>query len=86
MYDPAEANKTYINLLKDKGVVASVKSTTLVIVIYFYNKLITLQDTSTLNIVLVYLFFCIYFSFKPKLIRFLRGHLRGDEFRNKSDE
>lgn len=74
MYDPAEANKSYINLLKDKGVEAGIKSAVFVIAFYFYNKLVTMQDTSTLNIILIYLFFCIYFSFKPKLIRFLRGH------------
>ena len=85
MYDPAEANKTYVNLLREKGVTAGIKSAVFVVAFYFYTKLVTMQDTSTLNIILIYLFFCIYFSFKPKVIRFLRGHLRGDEFRDKSD-
>jgi len=85
MYDPNEANKTYINLLKEKGMVSGIKSALLVITIYFFNKLVAQQDTSLLNIVFVYFFFCIYFSFKSKFVRFLRGHLRGKEFRNKSD-
>ncbi|BCA93650.1 hypothetical protein TUM19329_00110 [Legionella antarctica] len=85
MYNPNEANKTYINLLKEKGMVSGLKSTLLVITIYFFNKLVAQQDTSLLNIVFVYFFFCIYFSFKSKFVRFLRGHLRGKEFRNKSD-
>ena len=85
MYDPDEANKTYINLLKEKGMVSGLKSALLVIAIYFFNKLVAQQDTSLLNIVFVYFFFCIYFSFRSKFVRFLRGHLRGKEFRNKSD-
>ena len=85
MYDPNEANKTYINLLKEKGMVSGLKSALLVITIYFFNKLVAQQDTSLLNIVFVYFFFCIYFSFRSKFVRFLRGHLRGKEFRNKSD-
>ena len=86
MYDPSEANKTYINLLKEKGVVSSIKSALLVMTIYFFNKLVAQEDTSALNIIFVYFFFCIYFSFKSKFIRFLRGHLRGKEFRNRPDE
>lgn len=86
MYDPSEANKTYINLLKEKGVVSSIKSALLVMTIYFFIKLISQEDTSALNIIFVYFFFCIYFSFKSKFIRFLRGHLRGKEFRNRPDE
>jgi hypothetical protein len=86
MYDPAEANKTYSNLLKENGIVASIKSALIVMSIYFLNQFIAHQETSTLNIVFVYFFFCIYFSLKPKFVRFLRGHLRGEEFRNKSDE
>ena len=86
MYDPDEANKTYINLLKEKGMIASIKSALLVMTIYFFNKLISQQETSGLSIVFVYFFFCIYFSFKSKFVRFLRGHLRGEEFRNKSRE
>ena len=86
MYDPAEGNKKYINLLKEKGVSSGIKSAALVIAIYFYNQLIAHQDTPRLNITLIYLFFCIYFTFKPKLIRFLRGHLRGDDFRDKPDQ
>ncbi|BCA97247.1 hypothetical protein TUM19329_36080 (plasmid) [Legionella antarctica] len=85
MYNPNEANKTYINLLKEKGMVAGIKSALLVITIYFFNKLVAQQDTSLLNITFVYFFFCIYFSFRSKFVRFLRGHLRGKEFRNKSD-
>jgi len=85
MYDPDETNKTYINLLKEKGMVSGLKSALLVIAIYFFNKLVAQQDTSLLNIVFVYFFFCIYFSFRSKFVRFLRGHLRGKEFRNKSD-
>jgi hypothetical protein len=85
MYDPIEANETYINLLKEKGMVACMKSALLVITINFFNKLVAQQDTSLLNIAFVYFFFCIYFSFKSKIVRFFRGHLRGEEFRNKSD-
>jgi len=58
MYDPNEANKTYINLLKEKGMVSGIKSALLVITIYFFNKLVAQQDTSLLNIVFVYFFFC----------------------------
>lgn len=85
MYDPDEANKTYLNLLKEKGVISGIKSALLVITIYVFNKLVYQQETSLFNIAFIYFFFCIYFSFKSKLVRFLRGHLRSEEFRNKSD-
>lgn len=85
MYDPNEANKTYLNLLKENGVDSGVKSALLIIVIYIFNKFVYQQDTSLMNIAFIYFFFCIYLSFKPKLVCFLRGHLRGEEFRNKSD-
>jgi hypothetical protein len=85
MYNPNEANKPYIDLLKEKGLSASIKSALLVMTFYFVNKLVGQQDTFSLNILFVYFFFCIYFTFKSKLVRFLRGHLRGEEFRNKSE-
>lgn len=86
MYDPNEANKTYINLLKENGVAASIKSAIIVMATYFFNTLFAQQDTPTVSIVFFYFLFCIYFSFKSKFVRFLRGHLRGKEFRNKPDE
>ncbi|MGL6028242.1 MAG: hypothetical protein ACRC0M_00435 [Legionella sp.] len=85
MYDPNEANKTYLNLLKDKCVVSLLQSALLVIAIYIYNQVVNQQEASILNMALIYIFFFFYFSFKPKVIRFLRGHLGGEEFRNKSE-
>lgn len=86
MYDPNEANKTYINLLKEQGMMAGIRSSLLVTMVYFFNEFISKKNTSILNIVAIYFFFFIYFTFKSKFVRFLRGHLRGTEFRNKSDE
>lgn len=84
MYDPKEANKTYLNLLKDNGIIACIKSALLVTILYLFNRFVYQEDVSIPNSIGIYLFFCIYFSFKPKLIRLLRGYLRGEEYRNKS--
>ena len=75
MYDPNEANKSYMNLLKDNGTSAALKSALVVISTYVFNKFTNQPDMSTFNIVLVFFFFCIYYSFKPKFIRFLKDRL-----------
>jgi hypothetical protein len=85
VYDPNEANKSYMTLLKENGVSASFKSVLVVITTVIFNKLALQQETPISNIVLIYFLFCIYFSWRPKLVRFLRGHLRGNEYRNKAD-
>ena len=86
MYNPNEASKPYLTLLKDKGLSSSIKSALFVIAWYLYNQYQMQQDIPILSMISVYFFFCLYFTFKPKLIRFLRGHLRGEEFRNKADD
>lgn len=86
MYDPREANKTYLNLLKDNGIIACIKSALLVTLLYLFNTFVYQEDMGILNIIGIYLLFCIYFSFKPKLIRLLRGYLRGEQYKNKSDQ
>lgn len=85
MYEPKEANKTYMTLLKENGLSAGLKSLFLVLGFYFYNVLIVRLEPSVANVIGMYFFFCIYFSFKSKFVRFLRGYLRSEEFRNKAD-
>ena len=86
MYDPKEANKSYLTMLKEQGTTSAIKSAMIVIATYVFNKYINQQEMSALNIVMVYFFFCIYFSWKPILIRFLREHVRGKELRDKKDD
>lgn len=86
MYNPFDAKKSYLTLLKEKGLSSAIKSAMLVISWYLFSRITAQQDIPISEIISVYFFFCIYFSFKPKFIRFLRGHLRGEEFRNKSDD
>ena len=86
MYDPKEANKSYLDLLKDRGTTSAIKSALIVISTYVFNKYTNQQDMSPLNVAMVFFFFCIYFSWKPKFIQFLRGYLRGKEFRDKKDD
>lgn len=85
MYNPNDAKKSYITPLKENGMSAAFKSALVVFTTVIFNKIAMQQDTPNLHIILIYLFFCVYFSWRPKLIRFLRGHLRGDEYRNKFD-
>ena len=86
MYDPNEAKKSYLTLLQEQGTTSAIKSVLIVIATYSFNKYTNQQDMSALNIAATFFFFCIYFSWKPKFIRFLRGHLRGKEFRDKTDD
>jgi|TARA_R110000868_G_scaffold244669_4_gene501060 hypothetical protein len=86
LYDPAEAEKSYLVLLKEQGASSAIKSAVFVVIMYFFNKITYQQETPISTIIAVYFVFCIYFSWKPKLTRFLRGKLRGEEFRNKADD
>jgi hypothetical protein len=86
MYNPKEANKSYTELLKEKGISSSLKSAIFVLFICLINKYLGEKNVPVLELVIIYFFFCGYFTWKPKLIRFLRGKLRGEEFRNKSDQ
>lgn len=85
MYDPNEAKKSYVTLLKQNGGTAAIQSLFVVIAMYFFNKYMIQQPTPVFVLVVAYLFFCIYHTWKPKLIRFLRGHLRGAEYRDRAD-
>jgi hypothetical protein len=86
MYDPNEAKKSYLTLLKENGTSAALKSAVVVISSFVFNKVIGQPDMSALNIIIVFFFFCFYYAWKSKLIRFLRGTLRGKEFREKGDD
>ncbi|MBA2710106.1 MAG: hypothetical protein H0U57_05905 [Tatlockia sp.] len=85
MYDPREANKLYLTLLKEKGLTAAIQSTVYVVIMYFFNLYFNHIKIPSLPIVIVFLTGCCYYTWKPKLIRFLRGKLRGEEFRDKAD-
>lgn len=85
MYDPKEANKTYMSLLAQNGASAAVRSAIFVGAWYLYNHLVLQQDLSLIVLLPGYIIFCIFFTWKPKLIRFLRGVLRGSAYRDKSD-
>lgn len=85
MYDPNEANKSYLTLFKEQGTSAAFQSLLFVISMYLFNKYVAHETTSMPNMVITYILFCMYFCWKPKLIRLLRGSLRGKEFRDKAD-
>lgn len=85
MYDPNEAMKSYAILLKEKGVSAAVSSTFLVISMYIFDALTSKQGIPIVQTIGTFFVSCAYFTWKPKLTRFLRGVLRGNEFRNKRD-
>lgn len=84
MYDPNEARKSYLDLFRDNALKAAGKAIILVVVFYFYQKFLQ-QEITPFSITFVFCFFCIYFTWKPKVIRFVRGWLRGSEFRDKVD-
>lgn len=83
MYSPLEAKKTYATLLRERGVTASWQSAALMASWYFFNVLVHLPPPSSIFLFINYLLAAAYFTWKPKLIRFLRGHLRGKEWRDK---
>ena len=85
MYDPNEAMKSYATLLKEKGVSAAVSSTLLVISMYIFDALTSKQGIPIVQTIGTFFVSCAYFTWKPKITRFLRGILRGNEFRDKKD-
>lgn len=86
VYDPKEANKTYVNLLIEKGAISGMKGAIFVSAWFCYNQYGLNQNTPIPYLILGFFICSAYFTWKPKLIRFLRGILRGEEFRNKSDD
>lgn len=86
MYNPNEARKPYFTLLKEKGLSSSLKSGLFVTLLYLFCTYINQEEVSLSWLLVVYFYFCVYFTWKSKLIRFLRGILRGKEFRDKSDD
>jgi hypothetical protein len=85
MYNPEDAKKSYLFLLQENGLIAGIKSTVFIFSWVFINKFVMDLYTPPYLLFIVFMFFCVYFTWKPKLIRFLRGHLRGEEYRNKAD-
>jgi hypothetical protein len=71
-YNPEEAKKSYAELLKENGTTAAIQSLIFVITWYLFNRFIMGVDTSPYVLGGGYVFFCIYFVWKPKLIRYLR--------------
>lgn len=85
MYSPKEANKSFATLLKEKGLQSALQSAFFV---GFYTMMCHFFLNEKINtpiMIGVFFFFCAYFTWKPKLIRFLRGMLRGDKYRNTGD-
>lgn len=85
MYNPNEAKKSYLDLLKNRGIESLFKSLLLIIGWYAFNKYTGQSIESPLLLIFFYFMFLSYFTWKPKLIRFLRGCLRGQAYRNKKD-
>lgn len=85
MYNPDEAKKSYLDLLKDRGIESIFKSLLLTVGWYIFNKYTGQSIESPIFLISAYFIFLAYFTWKPKLIRFLRGNLRGEEYRNKKD-
>lgn len=85
MYNPNEAKKSYLILLKERGFKAALQSLILVVITYFFNKYLQNYNTPVQQILLLFFFFCAYLTWKPKLIRILRKHLRGKEYMDRSD-
>ena len=85
MYNPEEAKKSFPLLFKQNGTAAIFKSMALVIFWYATDSYI-FGVTPAITALAIVLFICaVYFTWKPKLIRFLRGHLRGREYRDRTD-
>jgi len=85
-YNPNEANKSYLDLLKDNGTSAAIKSALIIIATYLFDKLTQQPGMTALDITATFFLFCIYYSWKPKIIRFLRIHLMSAAYKNKSDD
>jgi len=63
-----------------------IKSFLLVIIWFVFDRYVAKPEVLVLaNYFIAFTFFSIYFIWKPKLIRFLRGSLRGEEYKNKKD-
>jgi hypothetical protein len=85
MYNPTDAKKTYLQLFNERGLTAALQSLCLLATWFVFNNLSNGDQLSIIYYVIGFFVFCIYFTWKPKLIRFLRGHLRGEEYRDKTD-
>lgn len=85
MYNPNEAKKSYLLLLSEKGASSGIKSALLIIMWYLNNRFVLHQDPPTLILTVDFFIFAAYFTWKYKLIRYLRGGLRGHEYRDKAD-
>ena len=85
MYNSADAKKSFAQLFQENGKSAAFKSFVFVISWYCVNKYILNVITPTLVFVIGYVIFAAYFTWKVKLIRVLRGWLRGYEYRDRND-
>lgn len=85
MYNPKEAKKSYSILFKERGSLSAFQSVALIIFWFLLSKFILHTSVSIVLLIIGFLIFAIYFTWKSKIIRFLRGALRGNEYRDKAD-
>jgi hypothetical protein len=69
MYDPIEAKKSYLILLRERGISAAIQSIFLIIIWYIFNWLIGENFVSSFTLAIFYFIFLAYYTWKPKLIR-----------------
>jgi hypothetical protein len=70
-----EINKTPTEIFKEYGMSGAIKSGVFVICWYAFNYFFLDQyQTSIPTLIIGYLLFCIYFTFKPKIISYLKGY------------
>jgi hypothetical protein len=84
-YNPNEADKSYIQLLEKNGLYAAVRSLIFIGLWLYVNTYILNVQVSAITYGIGFLFFAGYYTWQPKLIRFLRSYLRSSKPRNKTE-
>lgn len=85
MYDPKEAEKSYYDLFRKNSFNALLQSMFIIFIWFLISECVLLIKISSIFFYIGFFFSALFFTFKPKLIRFLRGILRGAEYRDRSD-
>jgi hypothetical protein len=71
----AETNKTFLQVFKDYGMEGGLKAGVFAIAWYVFNYLFMNDYQTPVQILICgYIWFCVYFTFKPKIISYLKGY------------
>jgi hypothetical protein len=86
MYNPKLAQLSYSDLFRKQGIKSALKSFIFILIWALFNKYVLEEKFTPFLACVGFIFFSVFFTWKPKFIRFLRGYLRGPEYRDRSDD